>query len=461
VAVSYQREQSERPEGPWVATYSDITDVRAFGPRTVRRTERVRGYSAPDWIDSADWTAETTTLIVDGVGLRQANDRWLPVAPAWDLGIMPVDLGPEHVLLAALDASDRRVEPDVILHGYPHHVVSFRSADAVVRIVFNVPGMLPKAVEITRARPYETYWAPWGDVTQRLTFGLWTLEPNGFRFPRLWEFSTNGESDGRLDVTRVRLNPDVPPADLSVPDDVRQSLVVNRPRVSDAPLGDPRRPPVELAPGVVKLPGRWDVIEVKQDDGVVIVEGPLTSEYSTKVIEDAQRRFGHAPLKALISTSDAWPHIGGLREYAARGVPIYTLDLNRPIIQRLLDARYATFPDAFARRPKRPQFHTVSARVAIGTGASRLEIYPLRTATGERQMMIYWPAHELLYTSDLFTLLPTGEVFLPQQVSELVDAVAREQLTVRQAFGMHYDAVPWDRVIASKRPAHAESRRGK
>jgi hypothetical protein len=452
VAVSYQREQSERPEGPWVATYSDFTDVRIFATRTVRRTARVRGYSTPDWVDNADWTADTTTLIVDGLGLHKVNERWLPAETPWDLGLMPVELGPEHLILAALDASDCRVEPDVTLHGHPHHVVSFTARGAVVRILLNAPAMLPKAVEITRARPYDTYWAPWGDVIQRVTFGVWTLEPNGLRFPRLWEYSTGGQPDGRIDITRVRLNPGPAPADVSVPDDVRQSLVVNRSRVSDAALGDPRRPAAELAPGVVKVPGRWDVVEVKQDDGVLILEGPLTSSYSTKVIEDAQHRFGGTVIKGVISTSDAWPHLGGLREYAARGVPIYALDLNLPIIQRLLDARYPTDPDRLARQPKAPRFRIVAAKTVVGQGASRLEIYPLRTVTGERQMMIYWPAYQLLYTSDLFTLLPTGDVFLPQQVSELVDAVARERLTVRQAFGMHYDVVPWDTVVASARP---------
>ena len=452
VATVYQREQSERPEGPWVATYTDFTDTRVFASRTVRRTARIRGYAAPDWVNSSDWTAETTTLIIDGAGLRKSGDVWSPAQTPWDLGSMPVELGPEHVILAALDATDTRVEPDDMVHGYLHHVVSFTSAGATVRILLNVPGMLPKAVEITRARPYDTYWAPWGDLTQRLTLGQWTLEPNGLRFPRLWELSTGGQPDGRIDITRVRLNPPTPAADFTVSDAVRQSLVVNRVPVSDVALGNPRRPAAELVPGVVKVPGRWDVIEIRQDDGVLVLEAPLTSNYSAKVIEDAGRRFDNAPLKGVITTSDAWPHIGGLREYAARDVPIYALDLNQPLIQRLLDARYVTFPDTFARQPKAARLHIVSAKTVVGAGANRIEIYPLRTVTGERQMIVYWPAHALLYTSDLFTLLPTGDVFLPQQVSELVDVVARERLVVRQAFGMHYDVAPWEKVVASAKP---------
>jgi hypothetical protein len=46
-------------------------------------------------------------------------------------------------------------------------------------------------------------------------------------------------------------------------------------------------------------------------------------------------------------------------------------------------------------------------------------------------------------------------VFLPQTVSEAVDAVARERLDVATAFGMHYDALPWSAIVASAAPPAA------
>src|SRR4029079_5995200 len=105
----------------------------------------------------------------------------------------------------------------------------------------------------------------------------------------------------------------------------------NRRRIADVPLGSAQRPMKELAPGIVKVPASFDVLEVRQETGFVIVEGPFSSSYSGKVIADAQKRFGDAPLSAVITPSDACPHMGGLREYAARGVPIYAPALNLPI----------------------------------------------------------------------------------------------------------------------------------
>jgi glyoxylase-like metal-dependent hydrolase (beta-lactamase superfamily II) len=450
VSVWHQREQSERPEGPWVLTFNDFTDVRNLDADAVRRTVRVRGYNTPDWVANKEWTPDTTMVIVSGVGLRQTKDGLQPTDTPWDLGTLPIALDPEHVVIAALDARDVRTETDVALDGYAHRVVSFTYGGYRVKLFLNQAGMLPKAVEITRARPYETYWAPWGDVTQRITFGMWTLEEGGIRFPRLWDYSTGGQPDGTVEITRVVVNPHVAADDFAIPEDLRRSAIANRRAVTDAPFGSAKRPAQQLAEGIIQVPGSWDIVEVRQPDGVVVFEGPMTSSYSVKVLEDVKARMG-APVKAVITTSDSWPHIGGLREYVARGIPIFALDLNVPILERLFAARYETYPDALAKSPRVPVMNSVSRRVALGRGPTRMELIPYRTATAERQMMVYFPEHRLLYTSDLFTIrLPM--VFLPQQVAEAVQAVAREHLIVDRAFGMHYDVLPWQVVVDSAKP---------
>jgi hypothetical protein len=402
-------------------------------------------------VNSTEWTPLSTVLVTSGVSVSRAGGAFEAAATPPDLAALPVGLAPERVILTARDAADLHAEPDQVVDGYKHHVVAFSFAGARVRLFLNVPSLLPKAVEIHRAHPHNMFLAPWGDVTQRVTFGMWTREPDGLRYPRLWEFSTDGQPDGSVYITRVRMNPATDGTDFELSQDVRQRFNATRTPIAALPLGSTDRPIRELAPGIVKVPGRFDVVEVKQDDGVVIIEAPLSSEYSVKVIADAQHRFGGARIKAVMTTSDAWPHVGGIREYAARGVPIYALDLNVPILTRLLSAKYESLPDALANRPKAPVLKVVSGKTTVGSGANRLEIYPFRTATGERQMMIYWPVHHLLYSSDLFTIRKDF-VFLPQQVSEAVEAVTRERLDVTTAFGMHYDPLTWKAVLESATP---------
>jgi hypothetical protein len=451
VSIWHQREQSERPEGPWLATFADFTDVRNLQADVVKRTARSRGFSTPDWVDNREWTEPVTTLFASDLALRPSNGTFTPAETPWDLGALPLALGPEHVLLAARDAADLRTDGDATIHGYPHHVLAFTSAGARVRLYLNVPSFLPKAIEITRARPYDIFWAPWGDVTRRVVFGVWTREPEGMLYPRLWDFSTGGQPDGTIEITRVRVNPSLAPSDFDIPDDVRQRVVADRRPVDETAFGTPRRPAREIVAGVVQVPGSWNVVETKQDDGIVVIEGPISSGYSAKAIDDARRRFGGAPIKAVISTSDSWPHIGGLREYVARGIPIYALDLNVPILKRLFAAKYESSPDGLMKHPKEPSLHIIAGKTIVGSGSNQLVIYPLRTASGERQMMVYWPAHRLLYTSDLFTI-QDAFVFLPQQVAEATEAVARERLDVATAFGMHYGALPWATVLKSAVP---------
>lgn len=128
-----------------------------------------------------------------------------------------------------------------------------------------------------------------------------------------------------------------------------------------------------------------------------------------------------------------------LREYIARGIEIYTLDLNRPILERLAAAPHERLPDDLARAPRKPRFHIISARTLVGSGATRMEIIPLRTVSGERQMIVYFPETHVLYTSDLFSKLPDGSFWLPQFVQELKSVVDREHLEVWTIFGMHYE----------------------
>src|ERR1035438_3007706 len=93
----------------------------------------------------------------------------------------------------------------------------------------------------------------------------------------------------------------------------------------------------EITPGVVLIPGSWNTTLIRQDDGIVVLEAPISSGYSAKVLEFAQSKFPGVPIKAVIMTSDSWPHIGGVREYVAGGIPVYVLDRAVPLIQRFVN----------------------------------------------------------------------------------------------------------------------------
>jgi hypothetical protein len=172
-------------------------------------------------------------------------------------------------------------------------------------------------------------------------------------------------------------------------------------------------------------------------------------------MEEASRRFPGVPLKAVITTSDSWPHLAGIREYVAAGIPIYAVDRNEATLRRVIDSPRATKPDSLSRNLRKPKFTFVSSKTALGTGANRLELYPLRGETTERQMMVYFPEHRLLYGSDAFQKDQTT-YYIPQTVGELIDAVRREHLSVDRFFMMHVEPTAWGDLGQVLEKANAE-----
>jgi hypothetical protein len=451
IGHTYYIEQSERPEGPWIADYTQITELRDYINSRFSRTVQHRD------IQSESWSPQPTLVVADGVAAISAGGRTIPgsstrLAEAEEA----LALSPERVLLTAIEARDLHIENDSLMQGVAQHVVGFTWRDAAVRVYLSAQTEMPTAIEYVRSYLGSIFWSVWGDVKTRVYLSLWNLEPGGLRYPCQWNVERNGTPYQEFTITSLRIDPPLDEKAFSISAEIHRAYETNsRQTINDLPLGRPDSPPMEMAPGVVMIPGRWNVTLVRQQDGLVIIEAPISSGYSGKLIAEAQKRFPGAPIKAVISTSDAWPHIGGVREYVAREVPIYALDLNRPILERLILSPHHANPDALERAPRKPRFHIVSSKTALGSGPNRMELYPVRTETGERMIMVYLPEHKLLYGSDLLQRLPDGSFFMPEYVLELMEAVQRERLTVDRAFAMHMVVKPWTEMEAAVAKAKA------
>ena len=445
-------EQSLRPDGPWWQDYFQIDEVRDFSTHGERIVQQHRGYSSPDWwLRDSHWDADPdypTTLISNGAAATVADGKYSRASSA-HLQDAEEDFafGPIGLLHTAIAAPDLHAEADVLFHGFKHHVVAFTWQKYPVRVYLNTNTNLPELVEWTCPRPFDVFWNVWGDVTTRIVYGMWSLEPDGLRYPRQWSIERNGLPDSDFSITSLIVNPAVAPGSLDIPADARRDFLAHKHAIDDIPLGT--RPAAEIEPGVIHIPGAWNVNLIRQQDGVVVLEGPISSGYSMKVLDEAHKRFPDLPVKAVITTSDSWPHIGGLREYAARGIPIYALDLDQPVLARLFNAPHTFRPDDLQKHPHAPDWHLIRGDTRLGSGPNRLELIPYRSETGERQTMVYFPQYKLLYTSDLFAPAQGNDWFTPEYLLEMRNAVTREHLAVDDIFGMHYDVTPWQTVTAA------------
>jgi hypothetical protein len=82
----------------------------------------------------------------------------------------------------------------------------------------------------------------------------------------------------------------------------------------------------------------------------------------------------------------------------------------------------------------------------IGAGNERLEIYPVRGEVAERMMVVYSPATQTLYASDIVQKFQ-GKFFNLEALSEVAGLVKREKLDVKTVFAMHTGAIPYAEIV--------------
>lgn len=442
---------SEWPAGPYFIYFFAVDDWRDVAG--TRRSVRVTGYGEPsdtsmgtaNAVSTLDGTEQSLGAFGDNAVSRLAPDT------------VTFMLAPERVLFTALHARDLHRDPDSVFRYVTHNVVGFHIGRASVRLFFESESGMLHMVEVRRAFPYSVFWTAWGDVTERIRYSDWTVEESGIWYPQQIDTERNGLPDSSVSYGLVRVNP-VPTAQAFDPPAATKTICGFGCLAADSvPLGiggaggvsatAAGRGGREIAPGIEQIVGAWNSTLVRQSDGVVIIEAPISAGYSRQVIEEAQRRFPGVPIKGVISTTDFWWHVAGLREYVARGIPIYILDRNVRVLLDRVKAPHTFTPDDLARAPRAPIIRAVSTKMTIGAGDNAIELIPFHMEQLDRMLMVYLPNRHIVYTAEGIQLYPTGLTF-PQTAIEVVGAVKREGLTPETFIGMHVAATPWARLIS-------------
>jgi hypothetical protein len=428
-------EQSYRQE-PFITAYARTQEKIDF------TTQRLLIQTHLTWPESDPGQSESDTTLVAGPegGVYRSAKSDSPASRAdIEAARYALALGPMRLLLTALDTADLRFDTAQRLRTTVHPAVSFTWQGRVVRVLINPFNHLPDAVETVAV--FYDHWYQWGDVHQRIYWDNWQTV-HGLRYPTNEVEERNGIPWESRQVLKVDLNPTMDAASFKIDAQVAQKGLQSKgwERPFSAQQG------VTLAPGITLFPGSWNATIVKQDDGIVLLESPLSGTYMAGVIDKAKQDSpGHA-IKAVLSTSDSWPHVGGVRRAVALGLPVYILDLNQPLLDRLVRSPRHLHPDLLAQSARQPKWRVVSQKVQVGAGLNRMELYPLRGASTERQYMVYFPEHKLLYASDTLALNADGSLYAPELMREVMDAVKRENLAVTTVFAMHQEPVPWTQV---------------
>ncbi len=369
----------------------------------------------------------------------------LPPPPAWEIQ------DPLRALLLARAAADLKQEPDVMRHQARQHVVAFHHGRWPVRIYVDERLGLPTATEamvsFDEGSTDVVALKSFGDIVERSEFMAYDLSA-GLRAPLQTDVYRNDRpyrvvlrSSPRIDAPEDRVVmeslPKLEPAQKLDLD----KLALTRP----LPGGpDPKRSIEEIAPGVVQIPGAWYTTLVAQDDGVVILDAPISSGYSRQVLEEAARRFPGLPVKALITSTPFYWHVAGIREYAARGIPIYGQDRNLPVLRAVLTAPHALAPDHLSQHRAKAPLRSISGPMRLGSGRNGLLILPVRY--GEQPMlMTYLAQARLLHTAEMVQPLGRdGALLYPEALLEIDRSIAEACLPTAglRLIGMHMSPTP-------------------
>jgi hypothetical protein len=408
--------------------------------------QRLRTEAKVSWPEADAKQSDFDTILIVGPegGVNHSKDGDSPCGLSdLDAARQVLALGPERLLLNASDAADLHFEVPRMLRSTSHAAVSFKWQKVSVRVLLNPFNHLPDAVETTRT--FQDFWYFWGDVQQRIYFDNWKLV-QGVSYPTNQIEERNGMIWSSLQAVNVEFN-----------GAVEDKAFAMDPKASAQSLASPgwnhafhAGKNAVLAPGIDLFLGSWNSTVVKQPDGIVILEAPISGLYTQGVIEEAKKLYPGTAVKAVLSTSDSWPHTGGVRAVVAQGLPVYILDLNEPLLDKMMTAPHTLDPDALAgsQEPPKPDWRIVSGKEMIGNGQNRMELYPLRGASTERQYMVYFPGSRLLYASDTLAMNGDGTLYDPELMHEVVQAVQSANLQVDTVFAMHQGPMPWAQVVA-------------
>jgi hypothetical protein len=432
-------EQSYR-QAPFITSYErDVVTTDLAGQRTLTESKVTWPES-----DLNQPNSDSTSIVDPEGGVCHSKNGDSPCGLATQNAARErLSLGPARVLLTAEGTPDLHFVAPETVRETPHTVVAFTWQGVPIRLFLNPFNHLPDAVETTQE--FQDFWYFWGDVKQRIYFDNWKVV-EGIRFPTNLVEERNGVVWRSEQALNVEFNVAI--------DDKAFAMDAGAAKQSAHQVGWKRpfmgKTDTVLALGIDLFQGAWNSTIVKEPDGIVILEAPISGLYTQGVIEEAKKRYPGMPIKAVLSTSDSWPHTGGVRTAVAQGLPIFILDLNRPLLDRIVNAPHTLDPDALqsAKGSKAPRWMIVSKKEEIGSGANRMELYPLRGAATERQYMVYFPEYHLLYASDTLALNNDGSLYDPELMSEVAQAVTRERLTVDKVYAMHQAPLAWAQVIA-------------
>lgn len=427
-------EQSENPNGPFITGYEDVNEIRVLSSQKLFQDveSKIFQFNKP---------TRAINVLNDTLGQIRYGERKFPMGyqaikqqEQWIL------YEPEQLLHRARK-NTLRYEGEEVIDGIAQDKISFTEGGLKRTLFINKKTNLMAEAHIETFLPHDFLFSIWGKFITRVQYTLYSLNQENILYPMQWDVYRIGQPWKKITINDIQFNKNVPDSLFAVDTPAKP---LNKQTIQQVVL--PVSQAIEVGKGIFVVPGNWFTGWVEHEDGIVVVEAPISSGYSKQLVAEINKRYPGKKIKGVVVSSDAWPHLGGAREYFSKQIPVYTNALNEQILSRLAGSDYSPQPDNHHLKKNKPQLQFVNIPTSIRDKTTPMVIYPIEGEGGERMVAVYFPNQKVLYASDLIQK-QGKEFFFPEYLAEVEALVKRHNLMVETVYAMHTKPIPWKEVV--------------
>lgn len=359
----------------------------------------------------------TATILENGQSDRPASPYYITTRP-FSGPILDRAMDPWSVLREWRGDSTVRLSGECVYRDYWRTVLSRKREKLFIDSRTAFP------VKLDRAEEHSVL----GDVVTSYMWSLWTpLE--GSYFPAAVFRMVNGETVETRMIDRAMLAPVDSPA--TVP-----------PRAAAYPASQVPDT-IRLSANTFALftPAYTNVVSLQRDT-VFILDAQMGEGRARSDSAWIAKLFGKHPV-VLVVTDLAWPHIAGVRFWAAHGATIVTHRASVAFLRQVVDRRWTIEPDERSRSLG-PVKITAVDRASTRAGG-KVAIREIGGINSETALMVYLPSEHTLYAGD-FVQNSSSLSFSATYAREIAAAVSREQFDPLRFVSMHVRPRPWSDI---------------
>jgi len=415
-----QNYQSERTYPPYIDV---VANAEAwFAPRSgllrIDAQPIIPGYAMPKQV----------ALYADEIGVTIAQDRATRI-PQSELKLR--NLNAWAVLYDWIHTANVRVVGRENYRDYPRVVLARPTAEGEQRLFLDPKSGLPVKLDYT-----EPHYL-WGQRHIECVYGLWQLQGD-----LLVNAAAFRLADGELEISAT-----VGDGNL-VADDA--ALKLQMPQVSEPKESLPvflrPTPPkvVQVTPDTYLLSNRGFTEAVTlANNEIYIFDATQGDDRARQDAAEIARLFPGTHKINVVVTDLAWPHVAGVRYWAAQNATIIAHPAARNFLESVVNRRWTLHPDVLEKNRKSAKFHFIAVEHKTPFAGGKLELAPIDGIGSETVLMGYVPSDHFLWSSDYIQNItePT------QYAKEVLTAVRREGWQPQQAAAEHVPLFAWEKIL--------------